>query len=141
MIGTVATKPVNVQDIVILPEAIDKLMAFAHRIGLQIKGSPLTLDPGFDSIENKKVIRTHGLIPVIKPNRRNIKEPIAIARLYRWFNRATYKKRFTIERSFAWQDTYRRVATSYDRLPATRSGFRYLAYSLINFRTTFGKKS
>lgn len=141
MIGTVATKPVNVQDSVILPEAVDALMAFASRRGLSLKGSPLTLDAGFDSAENKKLIKAHGLIPVIKPNRRNIKEPIAIARLYRWFDRTTYAKRFPIERVFAWQDTYRRVATSYDRLPATRSGFRYLAHSLINFRTTFKQRS
>lgn len=127
-------------DTMILPETIDSLMTFAHRIGLPLHGSSLTLDPGFDSAENKTLIKAYGLKPVIKPNRRNITKPIAIARLYRWFDQDTYTQRFCIERTFAWQDTYRRVATSYDRLPATRSGFRYLAYSLINFRTTFKKR-
>jgi len=140
VIGTVATKPVNLQDIVILPEAVDKLVASACRLGLNLEGSRLTLDPGFDSIENKQAVKAHGMIPVIKPNRRNIKEPIAIARLYRWFDRPVYEQRFVMERTFAWQDTYRRVATSYDRLTATRSGFRLLAYSLINFRVTFAQR-
>ncbi len=130
-------RPVNEHDSTLLPESLSRLTELAERTGLTLKGSALTLDSGFDSQENKRLIRQAGLKPVIYPNRRNTKEPMAIARLFRWFNRALYRERYKVERTFAWQDTYRKLALSYDRLPETRMGFRYLAYALVNFRVAF----
>ncbi len=121
----------------ILPESLAKLVAFTTQIGIELHGSALTLDSGFDSQTNKNLIKGQKLVPVIYPNRRNTKQPIAIARLFRWFDRKLYKERYKVERTFGWQDTYRRLAISYDRLEETRLGFRHLAYSMINFRVTF----
>ena len=109
----------------------------AERTGVPLAGAVLTLDSGFDSRENKALLREVKLAPLIYPNRRNTKEPIAIARLFRWFQRRLYRERYRIERTFAWEDTYRKLATSYDRLPETRLGCRYLAYTMVNFRVTF----
>jgi len=67
----------------------------------------------------------------------NTKEPIAIARMYLWFNKELYRERYKVERTFDWQDTYRRLAISYDILEEIRLGFRHLAYAMINFRVTF----
>ena len=50
-----------------------------------MSGFALTLDAGFDSKANHKIIKEQGLLPVIPPNRRNAKEPIVIARPFRWF--------------------------------------------------------
>ena len=122
---------------VILPEGLIKLVTFAGQIGLELEKSSFTLDSGFDSRTNKDLIKEQKLVPVINPNRRNTKEPIAIARMYRWFDRKHYKERFKVERTFGWQDTYRRLAISYDRLEEIRLGLRYLAYAMINFRVTF----
>ena len=122
---------------VILPEGLTKLISFTNQIDVELHGSALTLDSGFDSQTNKNLIRGQKLIRVIYPNRRNTKQPIAIARLFRWFDRKLYKERYKVERTFGWQDTYRRLAISYDRLVETRLGFRNLAYSMINFRVTF----
>ena len=104
---------------------------------MDLCGAALTLDSAFDSKANHQLIREQGLIPVIYPNRRNAKEPIVIARKFRWFNKEIYKHRYKVERTFGWQDTYRRLALSYDTLKETRLGFRHLAYSMINFRITF----
>ncbi len=104
---------------------------------MDLCGSALTLDSAFDAKANHKIIREHGLIPVIYPNKRNAKEPIVIARMFRWFNKDIYKLRYKVERTFGWQDTYRRLALSYDKLKETRLGFRHLAYSMINLRITF----
>ena len=112
-------------------------MAFTAEIDLPLVGSALTLDSGFDSIENKNVIKAAGLKPVIYPNRRNTKTPIVIARKFRWFDRELYKERYKIERTFGWQDTYRRLVISYDRLKVIRLGWRNLAYAMVNFRVTF----
>ena len=122
---------------VILPESLTKLVTFAKQIGLDLEKSSFTLDSGFDSRTNKDLIKEQKLVPVIKPNRRNTKEPIAIASMYRWFNKKHYKERYKVERTFGWQDTYRRLAISYDRLEEIRLGFRHLAYAMINFRVTF----
>jgi len=137
VLGPITVKPVNQHDMAILPESLTKLVTFAKQIGLELAKSSLTLDSGFDSKTNKDLIRKQELVPVINPNRRNAKEPIVIARMYRWFNKKHYKERYKVERTFGWQDTYRRLAISYDRLEEIRIGFRLIAYAMINFRVTF----
>ncbi|RKU29154.1 hypothetical protein C6497_07140 [Candidatus Poribacteria bacterium] len=137
IIAPISVRPVNEHDTTILPEALTQLICFSNRIDLDLDGSALTLDSGFDSKVNKKSIKEQGLIPVIYPNKRNTKEPIAIARMFRWFKKDIYTERYKVERTFGWQDTYRKLALSYDKLKETRLGFRYLAYSMINYRTTF----
>ena len=137
IVGPITLKPVNCHDTTILPEALAEFISFSSRIGMELESSALTLDSGFDSKVNHKIIKEQGLIPVIYPNKRNTKEPIAIARKFRWFRKDVYKERYKVERTFGWQDTYRRLALSYDKLKETRLGFRNLAYSMINFRVTF----
>ena len=137
IIGPITIKPVNAHDTTILPEAFSGIIAFSKRIGMDLSGAALTLDSAFDSKANHQLIREHGLSPVIYPNRRNAKEPIVIARKFRWFNKEIYKDRYKVERTFGWQDTYRKLALSYDKLEETRLGFRHLAYSMINLRITF----
>jgi hypothetical protein len=122
---------------VILPEGLSKLVSFTTSIGLSLQGSAFTLDTGFDSQKNKDLLMEHKLIPVIYPNRRNTKDPVAIALLFSGFNKELYKERYKVERTFGWQDTYRKLALSYDRLEEIRLGSRNLAYAMINFRVTF----
>lgn len=136
VIAPLVIAPVNRHDAVLLPESVRLFRGFADRTGIPIHGSKITFDSGFDGQENKQVIKKAGLVPVIRPNRRNTKTPIAIARLYRWFDRLTYKLRFCVERCFAWQDVYRRLVICYERLAATRRGFRCLAYAMINYRNS-----
>ena len=68
-------------------------MDFTQHIGIDLKGSALTLDAGFDSQVNKEIITAHDMKPVIYPNRRNTKTPIVIARMFRWFDRGLYRLR------------------------------------------------
>jgi Transposase DDE domain len=137
VIGPLSVKPINQQDTVILPETLTALVDCTDRIGIDLTGAAFTLDAAFDSQDNKDLIKAHHMKPVIYPNRRNTKTPIVIARMFRWFDRALYRLRYKVERTFGWQDTYRKLALSYDRLPDIRKGGRLLAYSMINFRTIF----
>ena len=89
VIGPISMKPINQQDTIILPETLTALVDFTRRIGIDLCGSALTLDAGFDSTDNKDIIKAHQMQPVIYPNRRNTKTPIAIARKFRWFDRAS----------------------------------------------------
>jgi len=122
---------------VILPETLTGLVAFTAEMDIPLVGKALTLDSGFDAIENKKVIQAAGLKPVIYPNRRNTKTPIVLARKFRLCDRELYKARYKVERTFGWQDTYRRLVVSFDRKKAIRTGWRNLAYAMVNFRVTF----
>ena len=137
VVGPISVEPVNQQDTVILPETLTALVDFTAHIGIDLRGSAVTLDAGFDSQDNKAIIKAHQMKPVIYPNRRNTKTPIVMARMFRWFDRTLYRLRYKVERTFGWQDTYRKLAVSYDRLPEIRKGGRQLAYSMINFRVTF----
>ena len=75
--------------------------------------------------------------PVLSPHRRQTKPPVAIARMFRWFDRAFYRLRDKGERTVGGQDPYRTLVGSDDRLPEIRKGGRLLAYSMINFPGTF----
>ena len=112
-------------------------MALTSRIGIDRSGSALTLDAGFDSQDNRDTIKNQQRQPVISPNRRNTQKPIRIAQQFRWFDRALYRERDKVERTFGWQDTYRKLVVSDDRLPEIRKGGRLLAYAMINYRVTF----
>ena len=137
VIGPISVKPVNQQDTVILPETLTALVDFTQAIGINLRGSAFTLDAGFDSQDNKESIKAHHMKPLIYPNRRNTKTPIVLARMFRWFDRELYRLRYKVERTCGWQDTYRKLAVSYDRLPEIRKGGRLLAYAMINFRVLF----
>ena len=120
-----------------MPDSLTNLTQFTQRLGLDLTGAALTLDSGFDSQANRDLLTEHHFKPVIYPNRRNTQKPITIAQKFRWLDRATYKERYKVERTFGWQDTYRKLVISFDRLPAIRKGCRLVAYAMINFRVTF----
>ena len=60
--------PVNETDTVLLPKGLNTLRRVARLTDLNLDGSHLNLDGGFDSRRNRKAIFNAGLIP-------NIKEP------------------------------------------------------------------
>lgn len=114
-------------------------MDVADYLELDLAGTYITLDSGFDSQDNKDLIAHYGLTPCIKPNPRGIKDQEKLNTMYEEFGKIKhiYKERYRVERSFAWQDTYRKLVIRYEKLQCTFLGFRYLAYSMINLRSFF----
>lgn len=137
------TAAVNIHDTVLFPESLCKLIQTTNRLDIPLKEIPLTLDSGFDSMENHQLIRDADMIPVIKPNFRNTKNKKIIKARKKEFKKyeKIYKLRHSVERSFAWEDKYRKLVIRYERLEATFNGFRYLAATMINYRMEFGDKS
>lgn len=115
-------------------------MDTADVLGINLAGSYLTLDAGFDSQANKTMIGWQELIPVIRPNVRGTKDEAKKELMFADFNAEIYKERINIERCFAWQDTYRKLVTRYEKLKTTHLGFKHLAYSMTNFRSVFKRK-
>lgn len=103
---------------------------------LEITDSFLTLDPAFDSEGAEEEVEMHNLIPVIKPNPRSSKKEETLHAQFEKFDevKQIYKERYKVERSFAWEDAYRKLGTRYERLMETHQGFKFLAYSMINLR-------
>lgn len=141
IIAPLVARPVNVHDSKLFYESFTNLLEIADLLELEIRDSHLTLDSGFDNAETKSEIIFRGLVPVIKPNPRGIKNQEKIQKILEEFKslESIYKERHNIERCFAWEDTYRKLAVRYEKLQSTFMGFRYLSYSMINFRWVFGK--
>ena len=142
MLAPFAVNPVNVSDTVLFDRSFTNLLEIADELGWNLRKSFMTLDAGFYSDFNRGIIRYAGMVPVIRPNPGRTKDPEKLARMWGDFRPVEhiYKERYRIERCFAWEDTYRKLAVRYEKLQSTFMGFRYLGYSMINFRSVFGKK-
>lgn len=140
IIAPLVVRPVNVHDSKLFYESFCNLLELADLLELDIGNSYFTLDSGFDNLETKSEILFRDMIPVIKPNLRGLKDREKINKILDAFEplEHIYKERHNIERCFAWEDTYRKLVIRYEKRQDTFMGFRYLAFSMINFRNLFG---
>lgn len=134
VIAPFVVAPVNINDTSLFPDCLEHFMDFASLIGLDTRGSALTLDSGFDSEANADRLLFHDFHPIIKPNLRGTKDEERINERLDAFDEKTYKRRFCVERTFAWEDSYRKLSQRYEILEATHNGFRFLAHAMINLR-------
>jgi hypothetical protein len=124
--------PVNEADTVLLPEGLKALKRVAKLTGLVLEGAYLNLDGGFDSQSNRKAIFNAGMIPNITENPRNRKTPKRGRK--RLFNAAIHALRERVERTFAWEDTFKRVLLRFEYHQRRHYGMKLMAYTLINLR-------
>jgi transposase len=124
--------PVNEADTVLLPGALKTLKRIGKQTGLSFKGAYLNLDGGFDSVSNRKAIFNAGLIPNVKENPRNRKRPKRGRK--RLFNQAIHDLRDRVERTFAWEDKFKRLLLRFEHLQRRHYAMKLMAYTLINLR-------
>ncbi len=130
------TAPGNRNETVLLKESLDQLTRVAGLAGIDLKGSVMSLDGGYDSVANRKFIFNRGMIPNIKENKRNRKSPKRGRK--RIYNKGIYKERFqTVERAFAWEDKFKRLLLRFERISSNHFGMKLLAFSMINLRHLF----
>jgi transposase len=72
------------------------------------------------------------LIPNIPENPRNRKHPKRGRK--RRFNAAIHTLRLRVERTFAWEDKFKRLLLRFEHLQRRHYGMKVLAYTLINVR-------
>lgn len=116
---------------------IRKVFAELKRTDLEYSGAFFNADSGFDSREARKMLWNRKVRPTIPENKRTRKH-VKRGRK-REFNREMYKKRFVVERPFAWIDKFRTLVTRYERKDAYWLGFHLVAFSLINLRNILSK--
>jgi len=117
---------------VLLPEGLQALKRVARLTGLGLTGAYLNLDGGFDSRHNRKAIFNAGLIPNIKENPRNRKTTKRGRK--RLFNDAMHALRDRVERTFAWEDKFKRLLLRFEHIQQRHYGMKLMAYILINVR-------
>ena len=103
--------PVNEVDITLLGASLKDFNFVVKRVGLVLAGTILNLDAGFDSKENRKKVWSSGMKPNIKENPRNQQKPKRGRK--RFFDAQIYKLRFIVERTFAWEDKFKRIFNSF----------------------------
>jgi hypothetical protein len=128
--------PVNEADTVLLPDGLNALKRIARLTDLEIDGSYLNPDGGFDSRRNRKAIFNAGLVPNVKENRRNRKTPKRGRK--RLFNAAIHALRLCVERTFAWEDKFKRLLLRFEFKQPRHYGMKLMAYTLINLRPFCG---
>ncbi len=121
---------------VLLPQGLKALKEVAKQVGLDLKGAYLNLDGGFDSRHNRKMIFNAGMIPNIKENPRNRKSTKRGRK--RLFNEAIHALRFCVERTFAWEDKFKRLLLRFERIQQRHYGMKVMAYTMINLRAFCG---
>src|SRR5467141_2954350 len=124
--------PVNEADTVLVPEGLKGLKRVAKLTGLVLAGAYLNLDGGFDSKANRKAIFNAGMIPNIKENPRNRKATKRGRK--RLFNAAIHALRERVERTFAWEDKFKRLLLRFEYIQQRHYGMKLMAYTLINVR-------
>jgi hypothetical protein len=132
ILAPVPVAPVNEADTVLLPQGLKTLKRIANLTGLELNRSYLNLDGGFDSKHNRKVIFNAGLIPNIKENPRNRKTTKRGRK--RLFNPDIHALRDRVERTFAWEDKFKRLLMRFERLQRRHYAMKLMGYTLINLR-------
>ena len=132
VLAPIPVAPVNEPDTVLLPDGLNELKRMARLADLKIDGAYLNLDGGFDSRHNRKAIFNAGLIPNIKENPRNRQVPKRGRK--RLFNAAVHSLRLRVERTFAWEDKFKRLLLRFEFIQQRHYAMKLMGYTLINLR-------
>jgi transposase len=128
--------PVNETDMVLLSESLKALKRVAKEVGLDLRGAYLNLDGGFDSAHNRQCIFNASLIPNITENPHNRKTTKRGRK--RFFNAAIHALRMRVERTFAWEDKFKRLLLRFECIQQRHYGMKLMAYTLMNLRAFCG---
>ncbi len=131
--------PVHETDMILLPKGLKALKQIAKKVGLDLRGTSLNLDGGFDSAHNRKCIFHAGMIPNIKEHPRNRKTTKRGRK--RLFNETIHALRMRIERTVAWEDKFKRLLLRFERIQQRHYGMKLMAYTLMNLRAFCGTRN
>lgn len=132
VLSPMTVAPVNRADTVLFPQGLKHLKLVAKTLALNLIGALFNLDAGFDSKANRKLIFNARMKPNIKENPRNRQTPKRGRK--RLFDPETYKLRFGVERTFAWEDKFKRLLMRFEVIQQRHLGLKLIAYTLINIR-------
>jgi transposase len=125
--------PANKHESPLFSNAFQHLKRISKSVGFTLKNVVMSLDSAYDSFKNRKQIFNAGMIPNIKENPRNRQKNKPGPE--RFFKESIFKERFqTVERTFAWEDKFKRLLIRFERISLYHLGMKHIAYALINLR-------
>jgi transposase len=127
---------VNETDVGLRPEGLQALKRVAKTVGLTLRGAYLNLDAGFASTHHRTCMFNAGMIPNITEKSRNRKHTKRGRK--RLFNAAIHALRTRVDRTFAWEDKFKRLLLRFEHMQQRHFGMKLLAYTLINVREFCG---
>jgi hypothetical protein len=136
VLAPLTVAPVNEVDRGLVPQGLRALTRVAREGGVELHGAVLTLDAGCDRKAKRKAVCKAGLKPNLKETPRTRQKPKRGRK--RFFEAALYKRRFTVERTFAWEDKFKRLLLRFETHQIPHLGFKLLAFTLINLREFCG---
>jgi transposase len=133
VIAPFISAPGNQNESPLLRKALPVVTRIAATIGLDLRGTIVSLDGVYDCRRNRKAIFNRGMVPNINPNPRNRQSTKRGRKPF--FDDAIFRERFnTIERVFGWEDKFRHLLLRFERLSHLHYAFKSLAYAMINLR-------
>ena len=133
VISPFVATPGNQNESPLLREALPVVTRIAGSIGLDLRGTIVSLHGVYDCRRNRKAIFDCGMVPNINPNPRGRKSAKRGRKAF--FDAAIFDERFnTIERVLGWEDKFRRLLVRFERLSQLHYAFKTLAYAMINLR-------
>jgi transposase len=120
----------------LLPEGLQALKRVAKTVGLTLPGAYLNLDAGVESTPHRTGMFNAGMIPNITANSRHRKHPKRGRT--RLFNAAIPALRTRVDRTFAWEDKFKRLLLRFEHRQQRHFGMQLMAYTLINVRAFCG---
>ena len=133
VIAPILSAPGNRNESPLLREALPQLTCIAKAVGLDLRGSIVSLDGVYDCPRNRKAIFNRGMTLNINENRGGRKATTRGRKQI--FADDIFEERFrTIERVFAWEDKFKRLLLRLDCISEVHYAFKTLAYTMINLR-------
>ncbi len=133
IISPFITAPGNRNETILLKDSLTHLSRVAGLAGISLDGSIMSLDSGYDSVANRKLIFNRQMTPNIKEKAYRRKHPKRGRK--RIYSKVIFKERFqTVERAFAWEDKFKRLLMRFEVKSSNHFGMKILAFTMINLR-------
>ena len=124
-------------DVCNISEVLSELFSGLNSSALSVSGLFLNADAGFDTEQFRQRCHKHEVFPNVAFNKRRGKQ-----REEELLNELLYKRRYCIERTNAWMDSYRNVLNRFDTTLSSWKAWNYIAFILILLKKTRkGEKS
>jgi len=140
---SVNVKPGNEYDSPILPELLDNIIIDCNTKKYEKHNRYKQYffgDSGYDSKNNHNKLTKMGYVPIIKQNRRNIKNKKLIRKMNNT-QKQLYKKRIIVENYHSWIKKFLKIQSFYEKTIKSYTGLLLLGISvIINRRIISNKK-
>lgn len=126
----------NHNDLYDIEVQFEVVIATLEEADIPVEGLFLNADAGFDSKEFRKACDKKEVNANICFNKRNGNNDRD-----EYFDQELYNKRYVIERTNAWMDSYRSLLNRFDTTTSSWKGLNYLAFIVIAAKKFLKKKS